>query len=492
MGDRAAAIKMYNMGVPALNDKSNANAANHAFQLFLSACIADPTYGTAQYQHGQNCGDVNCLHAAIGHYRRALRCEQEKEERVRTLSNISWRLHQIGYMDEALKYANEAIELDATNSYAWVNLSIAEGMFGNKVAAEAAVRKALEIAPNDTTVQFAAAFALLFNRKLQEGFGYYEARFPARLPQYNTYPYPRWQGETDKTVYLVSDQGMGDTLSFSRFIDKASERAKFIHAGIQPELMRAFNEAFCHIQNINFVPIGTGFPPADCWTTIMSLPFALKLTDKEIRDAPHPKFPVYGIDHSWKVPDQKMHIGIAWTGNPQNDIHKWRAIPLERFLDLYRVPGIQLYGLQCDSAKDDIQKIGAHALIRDVSPWIRDVVDAISVIEHLDLIISAETFLPHLAGAMNKEVWIPYANHAHDFRIGHDGSDILWYKNHRLFHQDKDLSWERVFDQIEHALRERLGIDDYDAKDDFAKSIDVSYAAIRERKANGGRDWKFK
>jgi hypothetical protein len=455
MGDRATALKFFNRAVDALNDKSNPNHASHSYQLFTSACLVDPSFGKGWFQNGNNTGDMNWLHSAIGYYRRALCGDVDKEERVKTLSNLSWRLHQIGEIEEALATARECVELDPLFAYGWVNLSVAEGK--NRLASLAAARKALELSPDDETCKFQIAFALLHNRNLQEGFKYFEFRFPTRLKQFETYPYPKWLGEEGKTIYLVADQGLGDTFSFSRFIDAAAKRAKYIHAGIQPELMRAFNEAFVHLPNVNFVPLGTGFPPADAWTTFVSLPFALGLTDKEIRDAPHFKLPVYDIDKSWKVPDQKLHIGVAWSGSPMNDIDQWRAINIVRFLDLYKVPGIQLYGLQMDQRKDDIGKVGAYALIRDLSPWIRDVVDTVSILQHLDLVISLESFLPHLCGTIGKEVWIPYSFHSHDYRIGHDDSDILWYKTHRLFHQGRNYDWIPVFDKIADALRERLG-----------------------------------
>lgn len=456
MGDRSTSVKFFNTAIDALNDKSNPNHANHSYQLFNSACLVDPTYGKAWYQSALNNGDMNWLHSSVSCYRRALRSDLDHDERVKTLSNLSWRLHQLGEIEEALQVAKDAVKLDPSFAYAWVNLSCAEGAFGHRLASVSAARKAVEISPDDVTCQFALSFALLFNRELQEGFKYFEARFPARLKQYETYPYPKWLGEEGKTIYLVADQGLGDTFSFSRFIEHTAKRAKYIHAGIQPELMRAFTEAFCHLPNVNFVPIGTGFPPADSWTTFVSLPFALGLTDKEIRDAPNPRMPVYGIDDSWKVPDQKLHIGVAWSGSPMNDIDQWRSINIVRFLDLYKVEGIQLYGLQTDQHKDDIGKVGAPALIRDLSPWIRDVVDTVSILQHLDMVISLESFLPHLCGTIGKEVWIPYSHHSHDYRIGHDGKDILWYKTHRLFHQGRDYRWDPTFLDIADALRDRL------------------------------------
>ncbi len=83
-----------------------------------------------------------------------------------------------------------------------------------------------------------------------------------------TYPYPKWEGEKDKTVFLSADQGLGDTLSFSRFLPAASKKCKYIHCLIQPELMRCFNEAFTTLPNVNFLPSGSPFPQADVWPMV--------------------------------------------------------------------------------------------------------------------------------------------------------------------------------------------------------------------------------
>ena len=86
------------------------------------------------------------------------------------------------------------------------------------------------------------------------------------------------------------------------------------------------------------------------------------------------------MSDQWKVPDRKFHIGIAWAGSPQNDIDKHRNIPIHHFVELYRVPGIQLYSLQVDAKKGDLNLWGFAPLIRDLSGYIRDVADSVSIL----------------------------------------------------------------------------------------------------------------
>lgn len=456
MGDRQTAIKFYNAAFEAIKNKDYKEWATHAFGLLQSACLVDPTFGQGWADNGHSNGDLNRLHSAIACYRRALEGDIDTENKVKVLTNLSWRCYQIGELEQGMAFAKQCVEIDSTKPYGWVNLSIAHGAFGERIACVQAAYKAYEIAPTDTAVQFNLAFALLFNEQYAEGFKHFEARFEHRLQNYLTYPYPKWLGESDKQVFLVADQGMGDTLSFSRFLPLAAKRAKYLHVMVQPALMRAFNEAFVHVPNVNFTPFSTSYPQADAWTTFVSLPFALGLTDDEIKAAPHPKLPVYGMATTWKVPDAKLHIGIAWGGAKKNDIDSWRELPLVGFLDLYKVPGIQLYSLQMDDHKQDLVSFCCESLVRDMSGWISDLVDTVSVMQHLDLVICCESVLGHIAGALNKEVWIPYSFHAHDYRLGHDGSAILWYKKHRLFRQDRDMRWDKVFERIRQALQEKV------------------------------------
>jgi hypothetical protein len=457
VGNRSQAITFFNAGYKATQDRSYETWATHAFGLFQSACLVDPTFGQGWAANGHHNGDLNRFHSAVACYRRALDGDLGSDERVKVLSNMAWRCMQIGELEQALECSQKAIDIDPTMALAWVNLSNAHGKFGERTAAVQAAWKAHELAPNNTAVQFNLAFALLFNEQYAEGFQFFESRFAERLQNYMTYPYPRWQGEPDLQVFLVADQGLGDTLSFARFIPLAAERAKFLHCMVQPALMRAFTETFCHFQNVSFTPFSTSYPTADVWTTFVSLPFALQLTDGAIKSTPHTKLPVYGMTDSWKVPDVKLHVGIQWAGAAKNDIDMWRSFPMLHFLDLYRAPGIQLYSLQIDEKKQDLATWCCESLVRDLSPWVSDVTDTVAILQHLDLVICCESALAHIAGHVGKEVWIPYSFHAHDYRLGHGDSPMLWYgKTHRLFRQDRDMQWNRVFARITDALREKV------------------------------------
>lgn len=455
MGDRRTSIEFYNQAVKAVGDKSSVVNPTTAYQLFSSACIADPTHALAWFQYGNNNFDLQKHHAAIAAYRRALNCEQNKPDRAKTLCNLGWNLFVIGRVQEAHQRLLESIDNDPTYAAAWINLSNALGILDQPMLAVEAAKRGFDLDPSDAQNEVVYSFALLFNRQLAEGFKRFECRFKWKLHSFLQYPYPRWQGEDIKTLFLVADQGLGDTISFARFVRAAAKRCQYIHAYIQPELFRLFTHAFLDLGNVNLLPFGSSFPPADAWTTFVSLPFALGLSDDEIRYAPTIDTPRLSLPTSWMVPDTKLHIGIAWRGSDLNNINKHRSIPLEHFLSLYRVPGIQLYSLQVGEAHDEANQAGAVALVKNLVPYVRDVVDTLSLLRDIDMVITCESALGHICSLVGKECIVPYSYLGRDYRIGHAGNDRLWTPNHTVMRQEQDQRWEPLFDKIVDILREK-------------------------------------
>jgi hypothetical protein len=227
---------------------------------------------------------------------------------------------------------------------------------------------------------------------------------------------------------------------------------------VQSELRRVFEHAFRHLSNINFMPSPSNFPgDADAWSTFVSLPFALGLSDDEIKSAPNIDMPRPPLSNAWKVPDRKFHIGIAWAGSPLNDIDKHRNIPIHHFMELYKVPGVQLYSLQMDAKKSDLNLWGFAPLIRDLSGYARDVADTVSILQSLDLVISVESALGHICSMSAQECWVPYSHLGRDYRIGaNESAERLWTPKARFFQQSDDMRWEPVFERIVEALREKV------------------------------------
>lgn len=254
-------------------------------------------------------------------------------------------------------------------------------------------------------------------------------------------------------LFVAADQGTGDTLSFARFVPLAAKRVTHLILQVQPEILNLLTDAFASIGNIQVVPLSLEMPHADAWCPIMSLPTALGLTTEEIRDAPQSwtvPFSVTRFDDKpqWMSPAANLHVAISFAGAAANDIDRWRSIPVTHFLELARVPGVQLYSVQVGDRVQDLHAAGAAGLIRDMSPWIKDARDTVKILAEMDLVISCESFVAHLAGAMGVHCWVPLSRNGGDWRCGRRGLAPIWYEATQLFRQGPDASWPPVFDRI--------------------------------------------
>lgn len=461
MGDRKTAVNFFNQGVSAINDKSNAQNASTAFQLFISATYADPTWWNGHFQVGNNNSDLKHYDAAVASYRLALQCEMTDQERGKVYANLSQHLHTNGFAEEALPYAEESCALDPRDHDRWTNISVIYRTLGDTKKSLTAATTAHDLAPDNVAAQMAYSFALLFDGQYQKGFDLFECRYRYALHQFTQFPYPRWKGERDCVLFLVADQGLGDTLSFARFIPRVVERVKFVHVACHGELMRAFQHAFRMYDNVDIIPLHPNFRQADYWSTFVSLPWALKLSDEEIRTAPGIEMPINRLgSDQWRLPDRKLHVGIAWGGSPLNQINPYRNLPLEQFFELTRIKGVQLYSLQVNAPQrayvQELFDAGGTAAIVDLSPYLRDVVDTVSFLQRLDLVICCESALGHICASVGKECWIPLSVMGNDYRAGRHGEIKLWTPRHRFFLQTQVGKWDDVFDEIVVALQEKV------------------------------------
>lgn len=463
MNSRNQAIDFLNQGVTAA--KSDPNLA---YRMICSAVMVDPTFSEGWNQVGSANAEAKWLDAAVAAFRRGLENPDGDQPgdlnpiaRAKMLTNLGHRLFHTGRLKEARAAIMQAIETDPDPVYAWLNLSLIQSVDGELDESLASAKKAFAMSP-EPVCETGLAFAYLHKKDWANGLKHFEARYSYKLPQYLSYPYPQWRGEdlTGKKIFVVAEQGMGDTISFSRFLPEMARRAERVSLFVQPEILRLFRQMFGQYRNIDIGPIPTPFPEADYWCGMTSLPVALNYTSEQIATTPGVSVPWTGLPlerAQWKIPGRRLHIGIAWAGTPGNEIDKWRRIPVTQFLELYRVPGIQLYSFQKGGPEKELHDAGCGTLIHDLSPYIMDATDTIEIMRQLDLIITVESSPGHMAGAIGAETWIPYSFNGGDFRIGRDESGALWYPKHRIFRQGPEATWGPVFERIIEALRERIG-----------------------------------
>lgn len=440
-----------------------------AYRLLCSSVTVDPTLAQAWYAMGNAAADLEKPSASVACFRRALALPDSAEQggmnpdlRAKCLVNLSHRLTNIGENGEALAVNDEALamlEADPAldwegRAFAYTNKSQILSVMGRDAEAVAYARRGWEIS-QAPIVELGLAFALMFSGDYADGLKHFESRFGYRLQTYLEYPYERWDGrlDHDKTLFVVSEQGLGDTISFARFLGMAAARCKRVIFQVHPELQRLLSASLRHWGNVECVPLSTQFPVADAWCSVMSLPVAMGLTTEHITNIQQGWTPRYdGKLLEWKYPGPGLHVGIAWAGSAANGIDRWRSVPFQMFMELARVAGVRLYSLQVGERVADLHEACAAALVRDLSPYIRDVSDTCAILDELDLVVTVESFLGHLCGAMDRECWLLASRRGGDWRIGRSGDRALWYERHRLFRQGEDGEWAPVFRRVVEAL----------------------------------------
>jgi tetratricopeptide (TPR) repeat protein len=448
-----------------------------AYRLLCSSVTVDPGLASGWSGLGNALADLHMLPASIAAFRRTLELpigelpgDLTPDLHVKATINLAHRLLNAGRIDEALLVNERALsllrddpDLDPEGAaFAWTNLSLIMSILGKDELAIYYAEEGFKRS-QDPIIETGLAFALMFGGQYARGLRHFEARFKykAELRMHIEAPYKAWNGESHhgKTLYVAAEMGLGDSLSFTRFLGRAAAKMQKIIYAVQPELVRLLRASLRHWGNIEVIPLSTSYPLADFYCPVGSLPTALGLTTEEIRTQPQGWTPQgdEAIQPAWLAADRKLHVGIAWSGSPANDIDQWRSIQFTRFLDLYRCPGVQLYSLQVGDHVRDLHDSGAAALVRDLSPYIRDATDTVGIMRSLDLIICCESFVAHLAAAVGKEVWVPLSRNGGDFRCGRHGDHPLWYPSTTLFRQDESATWGPVFDRLVDALKERVG-----------------------------------
>lgn len=459
MGNRVEAIKFYTQAKQ--NPQQNQQLV---YQLLSSAAVADPTMAQALYEVGAANGQMWLNPGAVALYRRVLELpygtnpgDLDPITRVKTLTNMGFHLYVMGNYHEASEVLLQALELDPENALAMSNLALVNTIWGNHKLAVELAADAHRRDPSSVAIEVSFGFALLHAGDWAKGLKHFEARFPYRMQHFLGYPYPKWDGTPKKTLFLQSEQGMGDALSFARFVPLAAARCEFIHVVVQKELLRLFRALFQHLHNVEIIPNPSPFLPADYWSTFMSLPAHMGLSNDEIAKTPFPALPEFRINPTWKVPGRQRHIAVAWHGHPGGDINHHKSFPFEHLLELYRVPGIQLYSIQVGDAAADLHKAGAASIVRDLAPLITDVADTMAILQHMDMAITVESLPMHIAATLGVETWVPYSYRGRDWRIT-TRKNLGWYKTQRIFQQTEDARWEPVFAEIVNALnRESYG-----------------------------------
>ena len=314
---------------------------------------------------------------------------------------------------------------------------------GNWTEALACYRQALVLAPNFPEAHENLGMILLLYGNLRTGFAEYEWRCQTKKYLRRSFPYPLWDGSDlqGQKIILICDQGYGDAIQFIRYVPLITELDGKIIVVCQEPLLRLFSTV-AGIEQL----IIEAIVEFDVHAPLMSLPHLMGTTlDTIPAQIPYLTAPKPYPFILQSPAETYLKVGIVWAGSPGNQNDRNRSCNFSDFSSILKIPGIAFYSLQKGS---EITNLGG---VQDLSGKLNDFADTSAIIEQLDLVITVDTSVAHLAGALGKPVWVLLSFVA-DWRWMLEREDSPWYPTMRLFRQTQPGDWNGVFEKVAVAL----------------------------------------
>jgi tetratricopeptide (TPR) repeat protein len=392
---------------------------------------------------------------AMPYYRRAIRLQPDE---AIYLSNLGNALTLTGRPDEAEAYCRQALRLKPDFADAYHNLGIALSTRGEIEQALQANAQALRLNPDHIGARNCQAMWRLQMGDFTRGWEEYEWRWKKANVSPRTFPQPLWDGSPldGRAILIHAEQGLGDTLQFLRYVPLVKRRGATVLFECQP----ALRQLLAGCPGIDrLVPRGEPLPDFDVHAPLLSLPRIFGTTLATLpADVPY-LFADAGLVERWRselsgVPGFK--IGIAWQGNPRFPADCMRSVPLTHFAPLAQVDGVRLFGLQKGLGREQLRATASYLPVIDLGDQLDEAtggfMDTAAIMKNLDLVVSSDTAIAHLAGALGVPVWVALALGA-DWRFLRRRADSPWYPTMRLFRQTRLGDWDGVFTRIAAELR---------------------------------------
>ncbi len=399
--------------------------------------IAQFNLGTVRRRQGRHA-------EAIAHHRRALATEPDNAGAHHALGLSLAAAEATG---EAIGWFEQAVARKSGEPDWHFDLAVAYRDLGRTGEAMASVHRALTLDPGLATARSLRGTLLLQDGQWAAGFADYEWRWrvqdwPSRMP---SFPQPLWLGDADrsKTLLVHTEQGMGDTLQFIRFVRPVADRVRRVIVTCDRSLAGLLARAPGVDQ---VVPAGEPLPEFDCHVPLMSLPHRLG-EDVALDPA---DVPYLQADPDRIAPWRKrlgrrkgLAAGLVWRG--QTVPIPSRSIDVGLLAPLFRVPGVRWVSLQ--PSLTDAERDSLPATVMDCGPWLTDWAETASAMALLDLVVVVDTAAAHLAGALGRPAWVLLRHNA-DWRWMRERDDSPWYPTMRLFRQIRPGDWPGVVDRV--------------------------------------------
>ncbi len=419
-----------------------------ALSAYRQALALKPDFAAAHFNLGVLLGDLDQPNEALASYKAALGFAPEYAD---AHSNLGATLMRLDRPAEAITAYRRALELRPEFAGAWYNLGNALAEESRPREAVAAFDRALAIDPDLAVAHWSRGLASLSAGDYPRGWEGYEWR--ARVTDDRlgdrSLPGPRWDGRPleGRTILVHAERGLGDTLMFARYLPLVAARGGRVVLECQPALTRLL-EAMPSVGQV--VAQGEPLPAFDCHVPLQSLAAVFGTRLGSIPDEV-PYLPT----QTWsnRVPvlpaGTGLRVGLVWGGSPRPT--RRRSIPLGSLTPLFDVPGVTWYSLQMGEHAAALMDLGETRRPINLGPMIRDFADTAALAGQLDLIVSVDTSVAHLAGGLGLPVWVMLVA-APDWSWLSGGIDSPWYPSARIFRQSRPGDWAPVIEEVRRAL----------------------------------------
>jgi tetratricopeptide (TPR) repeat protein len=366
------------------------------------------------------------------------------------LNNLGNALRQRGQLDEPIACYRKALAINPAHAEAMTNLGNALRQFGRDDEAITWYRRAVALRPNHPDLHNNLAHALLSMGEFAEGWAEYQWRWKsAGFEPRRSFPGMEWDGavHSARTVLLVAEQGYGDMIQFIRYAPMVAQRCDRVLLECPESTLKLFASAPGIAQLISR---GQPLPAFDAHCTLLSLP-RLFGTRLESIPAPIPYIKADSADiAAWSDrlgSDPRRKVGLAWAGSPQHTNDRQRSISPATLAPLLAIKNGAFHSLQKGPDSANGRSVPPQLDIVDHAADLTDFARTAALIANLDLVISVDTAVAHLAGAMGKPVWLllPFAS---DWRWLRDRTDSPWYPTMRIFRQPAIGDWTAVIHTV--------------------------------------------
>ena len=437
------------------------NAGDHAQakRLYRQALTAHPALAEAHANLAyleELAGDAT---QALDHYRQALALNPDLAQ---VLVNYGALLASLQVPDAAEAAYRRALLLDAGLVAAWSNLGALLGAQGRDAEAEGDLRQALALDPQHRSARFNLAYVLLRQGRWEEGWPLLEAR-NWYGPLEGRLSCPPWQGEVlvGRSILVTFEAGHGDVIHFSRYVAwlKAAGAAR-VDLLCQPGLCRLM-ATLAGVDRVIALDASWSTDDWDYWVPLLSLPGRFQTRPDHLPAT----IPYLHADAQamaqWgaylQTTDGALRVGLAWKGNPRFENDAQRSLPsLQLLRPLWDVPGVRFYSLQKGVGEDEVVQEARQQPMVALGPQLPDFADTAAVVRQLDLVITVDTAVAHLAGEVGTPCWVLLPAYMPDWRWLQRRSDSPWYPGvMRLFRQATMGDWAPTVAAVQAALSER-------------------------------------